>query len=263
LGLAKANAVDTPCTPTDERKDQKGNVPDVHDDRADSPALDPENTTRYRAVAARLNYLAQDRPDLKYSVMRACACMSAPREGDMNKLKRIGRYLLRYPRAICLFAWQRKDSKLVVHTDSDWAGDRETRRSVSSGVMMHGSHVIETWSKQQAIVATSSQEAELYALCRGASETLGAQSYAADLGERKEVEVHTDSSAALSLTQRVGLGKAKHIAIQWLWIQGAVKDKKLVVLKVPTEHNPGDIGTKALAADRIAYLMDLAGFVRS
>ena len=40
------------------------------DDDNDSPALTDGNITRYRALAARISYLSQDRPDLKFASMQ-------------------------------------------------------------------------------------------------------------------------------------------------------------------------------------------------
>ena len=47
---------------------------------------------------------------------------------------------------------------------------------------MLGGHTIKTWSKRQHLVALSSGEAELYALTRAMSQTLGIVSLAADFG---------------------------------------------------------------------------------
>ena len=49
--------------------------------------------TRFRAVAARANYLAADRPDIQYSVKEICRKMAKPVSGDWQKLVRLGRYL--------------------------------------------------------------------------------------------------------------------------------------------------------------------------
>ena len=49
--------------------------------------------TRFRAVAARANYLAADRPDIQYSVKEICRRMAKPVKGDWQKLVRLGRYL--------------------------------------------------------------------------------------------------------------------------------------------------------------------------
>ena len=43
--------------------------------------------------------------------------------------------------------------------DTDWAGDRQSRKSVSGGMILHGKHLIKAWTKQESIVATGSAEA--------------------------------------------------------------------------------------------------------
>ena len=47
----------------------------------------------YRSIVMKLNYLAMDRPDLQWSVRRCAKAMSSPSAEDMERLKRIGRYL--------------------------------------------------------------------------------------------------------------------------------------------------------------------------
>ena len=94
--------------------------------------------------------------------------------------------------------------------DADWAGDRQSRKSVSGGMILHGKHLIKAWTKQQSIVATSTAEAELYAGNRAATESMGVQAFAKDLGRAVTIRLHIDSSAALSIISRTGLGRAKH-----------------------------------------------------
>ena len=80
-------------------------------------------------------------------------------------------------------------------------------------MILHGKHLIQVWTKQQSIVATSSAEAELYVGNRADTESMGVQAFARDLGGAVPFRLHIDCSAALSLISRTGLGKAKHIAL--------------------------------------------------
>ena len=140
--------------------------------------LGREDARRYRAVAARLNYLAPDRVDIGYSVKEAARSMAKPLVGDWDKLKRIGRYLLGKPRLISKFAWQSETEMVTAYSDSDWAGDKSTCKSTSGGILVIGSHVIKSYSKQQRTVALSSAEAELNASVKAAQEGLGSSSFA-------------------------------------------------------------------------------------
>ena len=87
---------------------------------------------------------------------------------------------------------------------------------------------------------------------------MGVQTFARDLGRALQIRLHIDSSAALSLIMRTGLGKAKHIEIKNLWLQEAVAaGRKLTVEKVSTETNFLDLETKHLTSERSEMLMRL------
>ena len=159
-----------------------------------------------------------------------------------------------------MFRWQSPQQSIVCHSDSDWAGDRATRRSVSGGAIFHGSHCLRTWAKMQSVIAKSSAEAELYAAGRSASEALGTQAFFNDLGVKRDVQVLIDSSSALSLISKAGLGQAKHIEIQHLWLQEATRRGRLKCSKVHTDENGADLMTKPLPADRVSYLMRICGY---
>ena len=114
----------------------------------------------------------------------------------------------------------------------DWA---QSRKSVTGCMILHGKHLIKAWTKQQSIVATRPAEAELNACNRAATESMRFQAFAKDLGRAVTIGLHIDSNAALSIISITGLGKAKHIEIQHLWLQEAVRNNKLTVEKIPSE----------------------------
>ena len=86
---------------------------------------------------------------------------------------------------------------------------------------MVGKHLVKSFSKQQKVVALSSAEAETYALVLASCETLGIQTYAADLGISLRPEMFADASAALGIIARASLGKVRHLRTQALWLQEA------------------------------------------
>ena len=146
------------------------------------PELGREETTMFRAITARLNCLSQDRPDITFATMKLCSKMSRPDAQDLKNMKRVGPFLVARPRVGCLFEWQAHPSALHALADADWAGDRQSRKSVSGSMILHGKHLIKAWMKQQSIVANSTAEAELYAGNRAATESMGVQAFAKDLG---------------------------------------------------------------------------------
>ena len=113
---------------------------------------------------------------------------------------------------------------------------------------MIGSHVVKSWSTTQATVALSSGEAELYALVKGASQSLGLLALASDMGHDMHATVHSDSSAAIGITQRKGLGKLRHIRVQMLWVQDGLKRREYSLQKIDGADNVSDILTKNVDA---------------
>ena len=55
-------------------------------------ALNPEDSTTFRALAARANYLALDRPDVAFATKEQCRCFAAPTREAYTALKILGRY---------------------------------------------------------------------------------------------------------------------------------------------------------------------------
>ena len=73
-----------------------------------SAELVGSEATRFRAVVARANYLAADRPDILYAVKEICRKMAKPVQGHWQKLVRLGRYLKGVLRCVLEYRWQGK-----------------------------------------------------------------------------------------------------------------------------------------------------------
>ena len=112
---------------------------------------------------------------------------------------------------------------------------------------MRGRHLIKRWAKAQHVVSLSSAEAELYAAVKAASEMVGIRSIMADMGMQCELILAVDASAAIGRMNREGLGKAKHVDTQLLWVQERVKRMDFSLVKVGTDRNPADLLTKQVS----------------
>ena len=187
--------------------------------------------------------------------------MAAPTTGNWLLMKRLGRYLKGSPRLVQAFRWQTATRELHTYTDSDWAGDRIFRKSTSGGIAFLGSHCIKSWSSNQTIIALSSAEAELYALLKGASQTLGLKSMGEDFGDHLDAGLWSDASAAIAISQRSGLGKLRHIQTQYLWLQERVSAKELKLTTVLGTANPADMLTKHLARADLDKHLSFSGLI--
>ena len=123
---------------------------------------------------------------------------------------------------------------------------------------MLGSHLIKSWSSTQSSVALSSGEAEFNGVVRGAGIGLGYQSLLHDLGIQVPLRIWTDSSAAMGICGRQGLGKLRHLDTHTLWVQQAVRSRRFELKKIDGKVNPADLLTKhSLTRERLMALTKL------
>ena len=101
-----------------------------------TPLLGPGDTQRYQSVAALLNFIALDRPELLYAVKELMRKMAAPTAQDEVGLKRVVRFLKTLPRLVASYAWAPLSQSLEIYTDSDHAGCVRTRRSTLGGCVL-------------------------------------------------------------------------------------------------------------------------------
>jgi len=231
----------------------------IEDEKATQP-LDSEATTLYRSATMRLNFVAQDRPDLMFVTKELARSMQAPTQGDWNLLKHVGRYLITVSRLAQRFYWQKAVYKVTQYVDSDHAGCKRTRKSTSCGIAVFGEHMWRAYSSTQKIIATSSAESEFYSAVTGAQNLIGMVSLAADLGFKVSADLGIDSSAAKAILQRRGISKLRHLHTKALWVQQSVANKVFDVFKKKGTENPADLGTKFLDGNRVLEICKELGF---
>ena len=126
---------------------------DERDDANDSQALTGGNITKFRALAGRIRYLSQ--------------AMANPSASDLERVKRIGRYIVETPRVESLFHGQ-QSGEVVAYSYVDWRGDQ-------AGVTMRGGHCLKVWKQ---VVSVSTAGSEMYPQSKTASEGFGIRSCA-------------------------------------------------------------------------------------
>ena len=238
-------------TPSNKRKWQgrqgARQVRLIEQQNATGAPLSPEMATSFRALAARANYLSQDRPDLAFAAKELCREFAAPTQDSVIRPKRLIRYLINSPRIVYHFRWQNsiETSKgLTVLVGTDFAGCRVTRRSTSGGVALRRSHCVRHWSSTQPTIALSSGEAELTGLAKGATHGIGLRSIGDDLGIPLTITVKSDATAALGIARRLGVGRVRHLDTSLLWIQSKIRAGDFAVAKIDGASNCADIMTK-------------------
>ena len=110
---------------------------------------DAEGKRLYQRIVAKLNFPAHDRLDLKCATSCLASAVSSPSLGDVQAVKRVGRYLRRAPVAWQGFSFHdSRPGELLCYTDADWASDKTSRRSTSGAVVTVGGGVLNCWTRR-------------------------------------------------------------------------------------------------------------------
>ena len=96
-------------------------------------------------------------------------------------------------------------------------------------------------------------------MVKAAAEAPGIQSLAKDLGWGFKVRIWVDSTAAKSISSRIGLGKIRHLETKFLWVQQALKKRRFVIRKIPGRLNPADVLTKPMSIGDMDGLLARVG----
>ena len=236
--------------------------------------LTKEQHHQYRQSVGQLLWLSLVRPDLQHAARDLSKHLVAPTQLDLQQLKHCLRYvkgtqhyqLLLRPQLpagfhLPLRQGQRIPLLIECFSDSDWAGDVDTRQSTSGSLVTILKNNMHSSSKTQQVIATSSAEAELYALSSTVADAIHLKQLVTEIENnigvatfdldkhQPNIVLSCDSSSATSLVQKMGINKrTKHIQLRFLWIQDLHQSGHLLLRRVSTENNPADAFTKPLAA---------------
>eukprot|EP00971_Amphidinium_carterae_P290538 5768643-Amphidinium_carterae.1 len=119
--------------------------------------------------------------------------------------------------------------------------------------------LISSYAHTQSTIATSSAESEYYGACAVASEAVYVKELLKFIGE--DVHIHLELDASSAMGSRVGLGKARHVAMRHLWLQHLVADKTIRLVKVKGTHHPPDVGTKHLSKQGMLHAKRMLGLM--
>ena len=157
--------------------------------------------------------------------------------------------LLRYLRGtqdpgLKLQVQNRACSTLTVFAGSDWVGDRPTRKSVSSWVIMLDGFLISALARTQSVIAQSSCEAEYIAATAATSEAKYIQGLFLACGQHVNIHLRSDSSGAIGAASRRGPQRSRHLDVRVLWLQAETANKNIRISKVLGLENVAAANTK-------------------
>lgn len=218
----------------------------------DEEGLNDDDQQDFRSGVGSLLYLLKhSRPDLSNSVRELSKVMDRANKAHEKMLHRVIRFV-EQTKNRCLVLAPIKEKltwNLKGYCDSDFAGDSDTRKSVSGFVIYLCGAAIAWRSKGQKSVTLSSTEAEYVAVSEVATEILYVAGILKFLGIpiKYPITVNVDNIGAIYLTKNATTGsRTKHVDTRYHFVREYVEEGTIKVEFVRSEDNHADIFTKNL-----------------
>ena len=132
---------------------------------------------------------------------------------------------------------------MVLFIDSDWAGDKDTRKSVS-GYLLFVCSVLVSWrSKAQQAIALSSTESEWYSLVEAVKEVPFIVQVLLFMGVKVELpaKVKVDNMGAVYMSESTTSSmRTRHIDTQYKYVTSLQEQGLIKVEFVKSEDNCSD-----------------------
>jgi hypothetical protein len=223
----------------------------------------PVDATLYRSLIGSLRYLVHTRPDISFAVGFLSRFMEAPASDHLAALKHLLRYIAGTLNLGCVY--RRGDSeKLTGFSNSDHAGDVDTRKSMSGVLFFLGHSPISWQSQKQKVVAASSCEAEYIAAATAACQGIWLARLLGELLNKKAApfSLFIDNKSTISLCKNPVLhDRSKHIDLRYHLIRDYVEKGMVAPEFIRTAEQKADILTKPLGRVRFQELRSKIGIV--
>jgi hypothetical protein len=143
------------------------------------------------------------------------------------------------------------------YSDSDWAGDYDTRKSTSGFIFGVGSAAISWSSKLQPTVALSTCEAEYIGQTNATKEAIWLRRLLNEIrpetaNEPQATIIYCDNQGAIALAKNPQFhARTKHIDIQHHFVREKINEGAVQLEYIETERQVADGLTKAL--DKVRF----------
>ena len=228
--------------------------------------LDFARGIHYLSLVGSLLYATQTHPDIQFSVNLVAQFSGNPGIPHLEAAKCILCYLKGTQNFSLILGQHGRDAvDIVGWTDSDWAGDVDSRRSVGGFVFDVAGGCV-SWSlKKRVSVATSSVETEYVASANATKEAVWLRTLLKEVGypQHQATIIHADNQGAIALAcNPTSHSRAKHIDICFHFIQERIEKNEIKLWYISTHQMVADILTKALPREAFKKFCEALGIVQ-
>ena len=209
----------------------------------------------FRSGVGMLLYLVKhSRPDIANAVRELSKSMDGATLAGLKELKRVIKYVIDTEEYGLKIEPKQDDVKwsLVAYTDSDWAGDKESRISISGYILYFAGVPIAWRSKAQKNITLSSSEAEYVALSDCVKDVRFVMQILTELGVDypKPVVVKIDNVGAMFMAENISSSaRTRHIDVRLKFVNEFIEQGEIKVVFVRSADNDADVFTKNTSGD--------------
>jgi hypothetical protein len=215
----------------------------------------------YREAVGCLMYLAvATRPDIAFAVAYVSRFLEKPKERHWSAVKRIFKYL-RGTSALGIRYDALGNAQLEAYSDSDFASDPDTRRSVSGIVFKYSGGAIVWASRRLQSVSLSTTEAEYVAASEAAKDVVWLTRLFNEIAPFDATPVlQVDNASAIKLAKNPIFHKrSKHIDVRAHFVRELVEEGKLIIEHIASKDQVADLLTKPIPSTQFRRLRDKIG----
>ena len=203
------------------------------------------------------------RPDICFAVSFLSRMQDEATDNHFAHLKRVLRYL-KGTQDFKLVYTRGNERPLQGYADADWANDPTDRKSTSGFLLQVFGSTVFWSSKKQALVATSTTEAEYVSACLATMEANWLTKLLNDLNidAQQPIPIYEDNNGCIFISQNPETKRSKHIDVNYHYLRELVWNKKIELVGIQSKEQVADCLTKSLARVQFLKFVEALGLKR-
>lgn len=218
-----------------------------------------------RKIGSMMFAMVYSRPDICFAMLKLSQYMSNPSIHHETVVKHLLRYLRTTKAFRICYRAQSRPEQIIGYSDSDFASDKDDRRSVSGFIFKFAGGPISWASRKQKSVTTSIAEVELMALILATKHAIWLSKFLNEIGRSKFIRtngrtivMNKDNQAAIKMVSNNQITeRSKHINIGCHFIRERSENQDIKIHYCHTDKMAADGCIKGLLSAKFDTFLRL------